>query len=413
MKKISYHLQVFFLFVFVLSSIPAKAQLIIGQYEDEAPFRTWNTFGIQSASAVGMGEAQFALVADSSASVINPARLTALPKFSCSLNGSFTLASFDKYAIVNTGVLISDGNSRMGLYGFDFAGTTFTYKEWAVGISIGFLENYDRPSQNPDYEYEGELLYLLEFAQSGFLRNYNISLARKIGQWFSFGIGVNYVAGSMEKTVVENSYYNGVTISDRKKHDFTGFYVNGGLTADVNEKLTIAAVFRTPYTKKADSESMLRYDSPQGNTDIRHEAAAKNGYKQPLVLGVGVDYRFSPQLRVASDVSYFNWSSYSVTYFGEEIKREFKDIVKVSGGIEYVGSFRLFHQDFQVPLRVGLSYDPQPVKEPSSHYFYYTFGVGVHWQGLHLDAGAMFGNEKGSGSDLYGRKLLITLNYFL
>jgi len=343
MKKISYHLQVFFLFVFVLSSIPAKAQLIIGQYEDEAPFRTWNTFGIQSASAVGMGEAQFALVADSSASVINPARLTA----------------------------------------------------------------------NPDYEYGGELLYLLEFAQSGLLRNYNISLARKIGQWFSFGIGVNYVAGSMEKTIVENSYYNGVTISDRKKHDFTGFYVNGGLTADVNEKLTIAAVFRTPYTKKADSESMLRYDSPQGNTDIRHEAAAKNGYKQPLVLGVGVDYRFSPQLRVASDVSYFNWSSYSVTYFGEEIKREFKDIVKVSGGIEYVGSFRLFHQDFQVPLRVGLSYDPQPVKEPSSHYFYYTFGVGVHWQGLHLDAGAMFGNEKGSGSDLYGRKLLITLNYFL
>jgi hypothetical protein len=412
MKKISYRLLAFFLFVFVLSSIQAKAQLIIGQYEDEAPFRTWNTFGIQSASAAGMGEAQFALVADSSASVINPARLTALPKFSCSLSGSFAAASFDKYAIVNTGVLISEGNSEMGLYGFDFAGATFTYKGWAVGISIGLLENYDRPSHNPDYEYGGELLYLLEFAQSGLLRNYNISLARKIGQWFSFGIGVNYVAGSMEKTIVENLYYNGVTISDRKKHDFTGFYVNGGLTADVDEKLTIAAVFRTPY-KKADSESILHYDSPQGNTDIKHEAAANNGYKQPLVLGVGVDYRFSPQLRVASDVSYFNWSSYSVTYFDEEIKREFKDIVKVSGGLEYMGSFRLFQQDFQVPLRIGLSYDPQPIKEPSSHYIYYTLGVGVHWQGLHLDAGTMFGNEKGSGRDLYGRKLLITLSYFL
>ncbi len=413
MKKISSHLLTFFLFVFVLSSIPAKAQLNIGQYEDEAPFRTWNTFGIQSASSVGMGEAQFALVADSSASVINPARLTALPKFSCSLNGSFTLASFDKYAIVNTGVLISEENNSMGLYAVDFAGATFTYKGWAVGISIGLLENYDRPSQNPDYEYEGELLYLLEFVQSGLLKNYNISLAREIGQWFSFGIGVNYVAGSMEKTVKENLYYNGVTISDRKKHNFTGFYVNGGLTADIDEKLTIAAVFRTPYTKKADSESILRYDSPQGNTDIRLETAAKNGYKQPLVLGIGVDYRFSPQLRVASDVSYFNWSSYSVTYFDEAIKREFKDVVKVSGGLEYMGSFRLFQQDFQMPLRAGLSYDPQPVKDPSSHYIYYTFGVGVHLKGLHLDIGTMLGNEKGSGSNLYGRKILITLSYFL
>jgi len=409
----SYHLLAFFLFVFVLFSIPAKAQLNIGQYEDEAPFRTWNTFGVQSASAVGMGEAQFALVADSSASVINPARLTALPKFSCSLNGSYNAASFDKYAIVNTGVLTSDGNSGMGLYGFDFAGVSLTYKGWAVGISIGLLENYDRPSQKPDYVLGGEVVYLLEFQQTGLLRNYNLSLARKFGEWLSLGIGVNYVAGSMEKTVVENMFFNEVTISDRKKHDFTGFYVNGGLAADVDEKLTIAAVFRTPYTKKADSESKLRYDSPLGNTDIRIDAAAKTKYKQPLVLGFGVDYRFFPQLRVASDVSYFHWSSYSVTYFGEKIKREFKDIVKVSGGLEYMGSLRLFQQNIQVPLRVGLSYDPQPVKDPSSHYIYYTFGIGVHWQGLHLDIGTMLGNEKGSGRDLYGRKLQITLSYFL
>ena len=78
-----------------------------------------------------------------------------------------------------------------------------------------------------------------------------------------------------------------------------------------------------------------------------------------------------------------------------------------------MGSFRLFQQDFQVPLRVGMSYDPQPVKEPSTYYMYYTFGVGLYWQRLRLDAGAMFGNEKGSGRDLYGRKIAITLGYFL
>ncbi len=413
MKKSSNLRLAFFLFIFILSTISVNAQLIIGQYEDEAPFRTWNSFGIQSASAVGRGETQFALVADSSASVINPARLTALPKFSFTLNSSYSTASFYKYAIVNTGVLISEGNSSMGIYALDFVGIAFNYKGWAFGISAGLFENYERPPQNPDYEYDGMIQYLLEFAQSGFIRNYNLSLARKIGQWISVGFGVNYIAGSMEKTIVENLYYNGVTISDTKSHDIKGFYLNGGLTADVTQKLTIAAVFRTPYSKDADSKSSLRYDSPQGNTDIRIEAVATNKYEQPLVCGIGLDYRFSPQLRIATDVSFFNWSSYSVTYFDEASTRDFKNIIKVGGGLEYTGSIRLFQQNIQVPVRGGISYDPQPIKEPNSHYLYFTLGVGMHWQRLHLDAGAMLGSEKGSDRDLNGRKFSITLSYFL
>jgi long-subunit fatty acid transport protein len=413
MKKLSNHSLAFLLFIFVLSTIPANAQLMIGQYEDEAPFRTWNTFGIQSASAVGRGETQFALVADSSAAVINPARLTALPKFSFTLNGSYSAASFYKYAIVNTGVLFTEGNSSMGIYALDFAGIAFTHNGWAFGISAGLLENYERPPQNPDYEYGGKIQYLFEFAQSGYIRNYNIALARRIGQRVSVGIGVNYITGSMEKTIVENYYFNGVTISDTKFHDFKGFYLNGGLTAEVTQKLTIAAVFRTPFTKDADSKSDLHYDSPQGNTDIRIEAAAANKYKQPLVCGVGLDYRFSPQLRISTDVSFFDWSSYSITYFDETIKRDFKNIIKVGGGLEYTGSIRLFRQNIQVPVRGGISYDPQPIEEPNTHYLYYTLGVGMHWHRLHLDAGAMLGSEKGSGHDLTGRKFSITLSYFL
>jgi len=402
-----------FLCLFALLSVPAQAQLAVGQYEDEAPFRTWNTFGLATAAAAGMGEAQFALVADASATLVNPARLTALPSFSCSLNGSYTAASFDKYAVVNTGVLVTGGNSALGIYALDFAGITFSLEEWAFGVSVGLIENYDRPPQSPDYVWQGELQYLFQFDQSGHLRNYNLSLARQWGGWLSVGVGLNYAAGSMEKSVVENMYYSGVTISDRKKHDFTGFYVNGGMTADVNEKLTLAAVFRTPYTKQAESKSSLRYDSPQGGTDIRIEAAADSAYRQPLVLGIGADYRFSPRFRAASDLSYFHWSSYAVTYFDEDLRREFKDIVKVSGGLEYIGSLRLFQQDFQVPLRAGMSYDPQPVREPSVHYIYFTLGTGLYWQQLKLDVGVMFGNEKGSGRNLYGRKIVLTLSYAL
>jgi len=413
MNRLLYSPGLVFLCFFALSAVPAQAQLAVGQYEDEAPFRTWNTFGIATAAALGMGETQFASVEDASAGVINPARLTSLSSFSFSLNGSYAAASLDKYAVVNTGVLITEGNSALGLYALDFAGFAFAFERWAVGIGIGLYENYERPSQSPDYYYGGELQYLFQFEQSGYLRNYNLSLAREWGDWLSIGVGLNYVAGSWEKSIVENMYYNGVTISDRKKHRIKGFYVNGGLTAEVSESLTLAAVFRAPYTKKAESESKLRYDSPLGSTDIRIEAAADSAYKQPLVLGVGMEYRFSPRFRAASDLSYFRWSSYSVTYFDESLPRDFKDTVKVTGGLEYSTSLRLFQQDFQVPLRAGLSYDPQPVKEPSGHYLYFTLGIGLYWRGLKLDAGAVFGSEKGSGRDLYSRKLAVTLSYSL
>jgi long-subunit fatty acid transport protein len=413
MKKSACQLIVFIVCSIVLLSPSLQAQLIVGQYEDEAPFRTWNTFGVPTATAISMGETQFALVGDSSATVINPARLTALPQFSISLSGAYTSASFDKYGVVNTGVLISDGDSGISLYGLDFLGFSTTFKGWALGLSVGLLENYDRPSQSPDYAINGEVLYLFQFRQTGYLRNYNLALAREFGEWISFGIGVNYISGSMEKSVVENMFYSDVTISDYKEHKLTGFYVNGGLTAKVADKLALAAVFRTPYSKKAESESRLRYDSPRGNTDIRIDTAAENTYKLPLVLGAGVDYRFTPQFRVTSDVSYFHWSSYSVTYFDEIIRRELNNIVKVSGGLEYMASLRMFKQDFQFPLRAGISYDPQPVKEPKTHYMYYSLGIGLYWKGLRLDAGAMFGSENGSGSDLYGRKFAITLSYFL
>jgi long-subunit fatty acid transport protein len=360
-----------------------------------------------------MGETQFAIVADSTATVINPARLTSLSRFSFALNTSYTAQSFDKYGVVNTGVLITEGNSSMGVYALDFAGLAYNHKGWAIGISIGLLENYERPIQTPEYAENGEVLYRFEFHQTGILRNFNISFARKFGGGLSFGIGVNYVYGSMEKELVENMFYSRVTISDRKTHDLNGIYLNGGLTADISDKFTVAAVFRTPYGKKAKSESQLWYDSPLGNTDIRIDATAENNYEKPLVLGVGADYRISPQLRAAADVSFFNWSTYSITYFDEEIIRGFENIIKVSGGLEYLAAVRLFQQDFNVPLRAGLNYDPQPVKQPSIHYMYYTLGIGLHWKGLHLDASAMLGSEKGSGHDLYARKFSISLSYFL
>ncbi len=403
---------VFFVLLFA-SQTPLGAQLVIGQYEDEAPFRSWNTFGIQTAPASGRGGAHFAVISDASATVINPALLPSFSKASFTVSGVYTTASLYRYSIVNTGVLYSQGNSSMGILAADFLGFSVTLRGWALGFSVGLLENYDRPHLNPAYEFQGQILYDIDVQQDGFIRNYNLSLAKKFGGWLSVGIGANYVSGRMGKKIVENYFYDEISIRDEKSHDLDGFYINGGVVIEATESLTLAAVVRTPYTKKADSRSLLSYDSPQGNTKIDLEVSARNTYKQPLVVGAGMNYKISRTLAVALDISYFDWSKYAVTYYEEELDREFKNVVKVGGGIEYRGKIHLFQQDFDLPLRAGLSYDPQPMKYPSSYYLYITFGAGIRWKGLQLDAGAMLGAEKGSGDDLYGRTFTLTLSYIL
>ena len=81
----------------------ASAQLVVGQYEDEAPLGTWNSFGAPSAPSVGLGGTQFAWAWDVSASLANPALLLSLPQLAASLSGSYGTASMFRYALVNTG----------------------------------------------------------------------------------------------------------------------------------------------------------------------------------------------------------------------------------------------------------------------------------------------------------------------
>src|SRR5512136_1825422 len=82
---------------------PASAQLLLGQYEDEAPLGSWNLIGAPPAAAVGLGGALLARAWDPSVSLRNPALLTSLPRLSASVSASYGGASLFKYALVNTG----------------------------------------------------------------------------------------------------------------------------------------------------------------------------------------------------------------------------------------------------------------------------------------------------------------------
>ncbi len=398
-----------FLFLLLLPS-SGWTQVVIGQYVDEAPIRTWNNIGVLTASAVGLGGTQFTLAQDSSVALTNPALLSSLPKFTVSLNGSFTRATFLKYSLINTGAVTSTGAIDVGVIALDYAGASVRFRRFTVALSFGLLEYYYRPGVRVESNYEGNLYHTLEFNQDGALRTINFALAYKISDRLSAGIGANFIKGVFDKSVEERNYVTEITQEDKDSSDYSGFYVNGGVVYDVSDRVTLAAMIRTPYTKKAVSESLIRYESHY--REIRTEAKAEdNTYKQPLVIGVGANYKLSDSFVVVSDLTYFDWSSYAVKYYEEELDRDFRDVVKVSAGAEYWGNFQLFGKDWRYPLRLGFNYDPQPMKDPNIHYLYFSVGTGIRVGRFSVDLSGMFGKEYGSGDNLGAQKVVFTLSY--
>jgi hypothetical protein len=92
------------------------------------------------------------------------------------------------------------------------------------------------------------------------------------------------------------------------------------------------------------------------------------------------------------------------------LERNFRDVVKLGAGMELQSSFKLFGRHADSPVRLGLVYDPQPMKDPRSSYLSLTFGSGISWQNLKLDIGALIGRESGSGNSLEARKISVSLS---
>jgi len=406
----------FFLVLFFCGLVfqqPLSAQLVLGQYEDEAPFGTWNIYGIPTASGMALGNSFYTYAHDASSALENPALLQKLPSLTLTTNLSLNSASFYKFGLVNTGVLTTEKAAAMGLYAADFAGLAVRMGSWSAGLSFGNLEYFDRPTTRAEATYRSTTYYTLDYDQGGDLKNLNISLSRKIFNGLSAGIGFNYIFGNYSREQTDIWLQEGVTITDKKELDLSGFYLNSGIYLDLSSRLAAAAVIRLPYTRNAESRSLVEYISNSTNTTISFDNSAKSKFKQPLLAGFGLNYRISSELRLVSDIAWVNWENYGVDYFGEQRSRNFKNIIKGGIGIEYRSELSLFKQRFLLPLRLGVGIDPQPMREPNSVYTNICFGLGLHQNRFKVDLGASFGQENGSGNNLKAGKVMVTLSYIV
>jgi len=386
----------------------ASAQLVLGQYADEAPLGTWNVYGAPSAPAVALAGCQFARARDVSASLANPALLTKLPRTSASIAASYGASSMYRYALVNTGVVSSQGNLTAGVLALDHGGFAVRTGGWALALAVASPESYARP---------GIVVsgggYQLTFEQSGYLRIFHAGVARRLAAGLSLGLGVNYATGRLDRASVEQTadLLRIVTITDEKHETYKGVFFNGGLTWEATSKLTAAAVVRSPYVKEGPATSLLRYEVTPAGTDILIEAEAENSYRQPWVVGAGVSYRLGAAWSVVADAAWFGWSRYEGTYFDEPLARAFRDIVKGGLGLEYLAPTRVSGKPAGIPLRLGMSVDPQPMTDVASTYLSWTFGTGLALESFAIDISASLGRENGSGRDLRSGRIVLSMRY--
>ncbi len=381
-------------------ALPLRAQLVLGQYEDEAPFRSWNAFPIITAAAQGRGGTALALASDGSAALANPALLLRLPALTLTLNGSFQTAQFYRFAAVNTGVFRSSGNLHSSRVDVDLAAAAYVRGGWAFALAVAGLETYNRPDVHVNGTSQGNIYYFYDFEQSGVLRTASLSAARRLGSKLGLGLTVGYLWGALERASLEQWVYSGYTISNRVSQDLSGFGLQAGLTWDPAPALTLGATIRAPLERKAKNHSLLTYQA--ASVDIRIEDTATDVIQQPWVGGLGAAFRALPGLTITADAVYFGWSKYENRFFGEIQKRDFRDVVRIGIGLEYVTRFSFQGNPVESPLRAGILYDPQPMKNPASAYVNYCLGTGLHWKSIHLDLGGMYGRESGSGRGLSG-----------
>lgn len=406
--------------VFLLAAVsllgrpaPASAQLVLGQYEEEAPVRTWNAFAPASAAALGRGETSMTFSLDAASATANPALLAGLPRFTLAVNGYLQSAGFNKFGPVNTGVILMRENAGLVSAVFGSAGLSVRLGGWTLGLNVFADELYDRPETSVQGTYNGTLYYEADYRQTGLLRTWQLAVARRVGARLSFGAAVNAIQGSLEREFIDTSYFPTIIISDRKTQTFSGFYVNGGVLAKIFENMQAALVFRTPYRKGIRSESNLRYEAPSAGTLITIADSADDQAEIPGSIGLGARLSLLPEFDVFCEATAFFWSGYTITFFGDPQVREFRDVVKAGLGLEYRAKTRLFGSEAVLPFRIGGVYDPQPARSPHSSYAGFTFGTGLQGKRLGLDIGGLVGRESGSGNGLGILKLTLSLRYAL
>jgi len=277
-------------------------------------------------------------------------------------------------------------------------------REWEFPL---VLIGDDSVSRNVDYEQEGSLSaigmaycvevtprisvgFTLNFWEDGLYENEWEQTTRS--EWKQ--------AAREDGSSAQGSNLPSYTSTLNEHYSFTGFNVNVGILWHATSKLTLGAVYKTPF--KADLKHQIRLIS---SLDEKPQSCSESQeLDMPVSYGVGLAYRFSDQFTISTDFYRTRWDKF---YFTDANGNKTSPITgrllsesdidptyQIRVGAEYL----FINPKYIIPLRGGVFYDPAPAQGSPDDYFGFSLGSGIALGNVTLDIAYQyrFGNDVGT-----------------
>jgi long-subunit fatty acid transport protein len=377
------------------------------------------------ARALGMGGAFIPVADDATAASWNPGGLVQLEKAEFSLVGDWLDRSEDNTFDLapegsNTGdVSATRLNYLSASYPFEALG-----RNMIVSLNYQHLFDFDRQwnfglsaeddilSANDQYKYE----------QDGGLYAIGLAYAVQITPTLSLGATFNFWEDFIEDNAWRQKYQvnqsgslagSPFAINSRitEDYEFSGFNMNFGLLWQLSEKFTLGAVIKTPFDADikhtvTESSTASFPDFPEADSSYYDSTRTDETLKMPMSYGIGLAYRHDDALTVAADLYRTEWSNFKLVDANGVSRSPLSgqpqsevdsidDTLWVRLGAEYL----FIKDDFVIPLRGGLFYDPSPAEGGSDDYYGFTLGSGVAHKQLVFDIAYQYRKGDGVGEN--------------
>lgn len=379
------------------------------------------------ARALGMGGAFIAVADDATAASWNPGGLIQLETPEVSVVGAHFQRIEDNTFGTNPE---ASGSQDVSKSNINYLSAAYPFTLWGHNMitSINYQNLYDFTRkwnflliQDSPSERLSSLNRNIEYEQEGSISALGIAYCVQVTPRFSLGFTLNFWEDSLYDNRWKKSYHeqssgtyldtfsftSEQTITDQ--YSFRGFNVNIGVLWNVTSKLTLGAVFKTPFEADLRHEykygGMIDFPDDPGLSDTESDSFIEDEtLEMPMSFGIGIAYRFSDKFTSSIDIYRTEWDDFVLTdsegnrtspITNQSISEsEIDPTYQVRMGAEYL----FITPKYVVPLRGGIFYDPSPAEGNPDDYFGFSIGSGIAYGRFIFDAAYQyrFGNEVGT-----------------
>lgn len=327
--------------------------------------------GEHGSRAQGMGSAVVAQASDASAVFFNPAGIAYLKGLNI-LAGATLIAPKSDFTGPTPSTLKTDMVSQT--FYPPHAYVTYTLEN-NLSFGLGFFIPYGLGTKWAD-NWVGRYLAVKTDLQGMYI---NPTVAYKVNDQFSIGLGVSYVMGDVELNQRIPTYSSLTPPTPAAndgwvslKGDGTGFSFNAGVLYKASEKVSLGLSYRSLANIEFEGDAV--FTEMQALASFFPGGSGKTELPMPADLRVGAAYTVNPNFIVEADFEYVFWSAYDELKLdipdgpdfplsGEPIqtssvdKKNYKDAYLVRLGGEYMFE--------KLAVRAGFVYDMSPVPDES------------------------------------------------